>query len=481
MGITRVLHPIRLWAFVAVAIACVLHSSVPAAAEEDLWQYQGSAGNSVIAWSEQGIDFPSFFAPENRQCLVTSLQCDTVHAPMGHGFVDYSVCDSAAELFCIESMSISKNGKPVSTQLVEEVEWQKIVVPLEHGLIRGGGPTIWSTDIDGVKQLYAVKAFSGFSWNQGPAHVDKLEIVITPVRLGAGRCSLHSSHGCFMEQSFNDGDRASITLRLPANLGGFFMGRIGNAVVKQFSSTDGYSRVVELSADPVEVPRAAVSIMAGESGLTGLCPAGNVCRFPAYDGGALGEGGYSPAWKETLVNSGNRSQGRGRVWRVYAMSPQSTEYRGCTNEVPGFLGVGSTNALLYDYNPPKYSSGNFVFKVGGLHFKMDGSLELGSYQVKISSAFARCLYGFTSAPISAIISISDEAGTQTNAITSVGESGGWLNIVATGFTFSSPTISVKLSQAKAAAVKTTITCTKGKLTKKVTAVGPKCPVGYKTK
>jgi hypothetical protein len=43
------------------------------------------------------------------------------------------------------------------------------------------------------------------------------------------------------------------------------------------------------------------------------------------------------------------------------------------------------------------------------------------------------------------------------------------------------------AEAKAAAVKaaankkTTITCTKGKLTKKVTAVKPKCPAGYKLK
>jgi hypothetical protein len=31
------------------------------------------------------------------------------------------------------------------------------------------------------------------------------------------------------------------------------------------------------------------------------------------------------------------------------------------------------------------------------------------------------------------------------------------------------------------AKKTTITCVKGKLTKKVTAVNPKCPAGYKKK
>jgi len=36
--------------------------------------------------------------------------------------------------------------------------------------------------------------------------------------------------------------------------------------------------------------------------------------------------------------------------------------------------------------------------------------------------------------------------------------------------------------AKAAALKkSTITCIKGKLTKKVTAVKPRCPVGYKVK
>jgi len=37
------------------------------------------------------------------------------------------------------------------------------------------------------------------------------------------------------------------------------------------------------------------------------------------------------------------------------------------------------------------------------------------------------------------------------------------------------------AKASAALKKTTITCVKGKLTKKVTAVKPKCPSGYKLK
>jgi hypothetical protein len=73
----------------------------------------------------------------------------------------------------------------------------------------------------------------------------------------------------------------------------------------------------------------------------------------------------------------------------------------------------------------------------------------------------------------------------------INEKDGWLKMTAGGFTFSTPSIKVKLSQeapatsaapaAKPVAKKTTITCVKGKTTKKVTAIKPTCPTGYKKK
>jgi hypothetical protein len=89
----------------------------------------------------------------------------------------------------------------------------------------------------------------------------------------------------------------------------------------------------------------------------------------------------------------------------------------------------------------------------------------------------------------------------------VKETSGWLHLSAAGFTFSSPTLKVKLTQdANAVAPaptpsaepavsaepapqiptapvikKSTITCVKGKTTKKVSAVSPKCPAGFKKK
>jgi hypothetical protein len=46
---------------------------------------------------------------------------------------------------------------------------------------------------------------------------------------------------------------------------------------------------------------------------------------------------------------------------------------------------------------------------------------------------------------------------------------------------SAPTPTPSVAAKPAAAVKTSITCLKGKISKKITAVNPSCPKGYKKK
>jgi hypothetical protein len=71
------------------------------------------------------------------------------------------------------------------------------------------------------------------------------------------------------------------------------------------------------------------------------------------------------------------------------------------------------------------------------------------------------------------------------ATTVVNEKNGFFRMGAYGFGFSSPTIKMKITQAgsiaKAGAAKITITCVNGKKAKKVTAVKPVCPAGFKKK
>jgi hypothetical protein len=124
------------------------------------------------------------------------------------------------------------------------------------------------------------------------------------------------------------------------------------------------------------------------------------------------------------------------------------------------------------------------YKVASLHYLPDGSAFHGSYDLIIRSDVARCLYKFSNAPISATISIVSEDGTNQVASTTVGEKDGWLYLSANGFTFSSPTVKVKLTQegspaAATKAVPRKINCVKGKVSKVVTTAT--CPVGYKKK
>jgi hypothetical protein len=100
----------------------------------------------------------------------------------------------------------------------------------------------------------------------------------------------------------------------------------------------------------------------------------------------------------------------------------------------------------------------------------------------MASDVARCLYGFSNSPVKASIQIVNENGQNSVATTVINEKDGWLKLGAYGFTFSSPTLKVKLTQEKAASKKkVTISCVKGKITKKVSGVSPKCPSGYKVK
>jgi len=201
-------------------------------------------------------------------------------------------------------------------------------------------------------------------------------------------------------------------------------------------------------------------------------------------------------------------------WRLYLkdIASQSTTSWGiesttwssdnsCLRDKTRVLGIVATNAMGYDGSVPKFEDGSLNYRVTGLHYGTDGkTLNLGTYDLLLRSDAARCLYGFSNAPVSASVSITSGDGSQNVATTVVTEKDGWLKLQAAGFTFSEKTIRLKLNQEAAApaptptaeptptasaapvvAKKTTIQCVKAKVVKKVTAVKPKCPAGYKKK
>ena len=135
-----------------------------------------------------------------------------------------------------------------------------------------------------------------------------------------------------------------------------------------------------------------------------------------------------------------------------------------------------------------------VMAVGAPHFDVDGSVVEGWYEGAIRGRYITSRFGIkpSLAAGSARLEIVYADGQRKVATISAkyDSATDWLYLKGYGFTYSSPRLMVKFekpaevvqvkSPAKVA-VKKTITCVKGKTSKKVTAVKPVCPAGYKKK
>jgi hypothetical protein len=172
----------------------------------------------------------------------------------------------------------------------------------------------------------------------------------------------------------------------------------------------------------------------------------------------------------------------------------------CFQDTKSVTGIVTTNATQYSAGPPAFdrNEGTLNYQVSAPHYSPDNSEFKGSYDLVMRSDVARCIYGFSKAPISATLEITSSDGTPQIATTIIGEKNGWVYLRAKNFEFSAPIIKAKLSQEAEVVVaptptptptaskkpvvkKISITCIKGKSSKKVTAVKPKCPTGFKKK
>ena len=205
--------------------------------------------------------------------------------------------------------------------------------------------------------------------------------------------------------------------------------------------------------------------------------------------------GFAPSYKDKATTTAS-------YWSFKNLNyGQDESTRKCSDDTGNLAGLVTTNALAYAAGPPVFDkeTSSLSYKVSSPHFEANGAEASGSYDLTLRSDVARCIYGFSNAPIKAEISITSSDGEKKVATTTVNEKNGWLYLSAKGFTSSTPLINVKLSQdvvfvekpapapeavapAKAVAKKSiTITCVKGKASKKVTGAKPKCPTGYKKK
>ena len=329
-------------------------------------------------------------------------------------------------------------------------------------------------------------------------------------------CAIAERGMCGYRLPFDLEKTVVLKVRLSQPVQGWLHGRIKDADIVMSTAADN-SQVVEISAKPLSIPSVYGWVKWGDlpQKVKDLYPVGAGGTSRGYEDFTT-----TDLFSRTLLTksevAGERPINEMNLW-LPLLNDKAAAMRTfwvaqtIRGELPfdtnncvrgkGFTGVIGTNAVVYSDGPPTFdkSEQSLNYTVGASHFDSKGELFKGYYQLNLRSDVARCLYGFGSSPIQAKIEVSSSNGAPSVATTIISESNGWLKMTAAGFTFSTPKIKVKLTQevtaptpmptptptpsasTKPVIKSVTITCIKGKTSKKVTAVTPKCPAGYKKK
>lgn len=349
----------------------------------------------------------------------------------------------------------------------------------------------------------------------------------TPTGPGTDACAGVSTTECARRETFPVDTVFGLSLRLSGEVKGWLHGRIRDPLI-DYKSTSTNTKII-IQALPVSVP-----IVAGwtdRSNLPVVIPGASVEPVPGtmMTGGTTVENTIE-LLKVWLPLLSDKAQANPMLWQFsslrYSNLPGANS---CMFDSKSLAGFVSTNSTIYTDGPPLYNSEteSIDYKLASPHFTRKGEVFKGVYNLTIRSDVARCIYKFTNAPIKATISVTDESGQSSVAVESMSEHDGWIYLSASGFTFSAPTVHVKLigtpipevpvvpivtatptptptpstitiptptasstpsptstiksDSKKPTPKKSTITCVKGKTVKKVTSLKPICPGGYKEK
>lgn len=423
-------------------------------------------------------------------------------------------CELGVSDTCVESLTLTdSSGKSVKATFTKDVETKKYQGNSKFSTPYGGSISVWKAE--GVAnslgtQEYAVKVHidqqnfdnrgCGLDPVKCPFKLGNFSALVSPIKVqpidNTLNCLWTAGNECGQVGKFPEGVRVGLSVRITNNLTGFMFGRMQDVTmeVTPYSPT---INTVRVEASPVNVPsiyayveksalpqnpeiekywkqrRANLATQDFQSSDTvdlGPWPQYAMDDFLAF---------------EKYVKSGPTISS---IWKFGTGLGQATGSP-CFNDKSKLLGLVTTNASTFLPFPPIFDGASLNYKVGGAHHLEDGiTLTKGVYDLALRSDFARCLYGFSNAPIKAAVTISyGQEGTQNVATETVSQDKAkeWIYISAKNFTFSAPTIKVKFTQeavvAPAPIRKTTISCIKGKVTKKITAVNPKCPKGFKKK
>ena len=549
---------------IILALAVLMMAIGPATADQTLLtfaQAEAKPRPHVPSWGlyldeNQDLGPTALYKRDNDK----SFLCDNLTDPKCVGEVDlyqilnFDICKEEFQLSCIVGIwAQDSSGKRIPGELVRTIAFDKKYAIAENVALNlpnsTGYGAIWS--FPGVKNsagsnkylartnvtMFKMAKDQIFKYGEINSNITPITEIsgnYAPIELGPNggysgslttpegkRCAGVENGICLLPAEFPTEYRFGLTLRMGEKLSGWFHGRFSLPQI----SISNWKQGQEISVEgaPVKVPALDFVVP-----MTDLSPEMlqqlTDCRKDISCRGARGS--ESGVWQtatnithpnamELLTGFSKLYLDRATTTKTYwsfknmfnhAGSINEGTLKECSSSAGSLAGLVTTNSLTYSSGPPVFdkASGSLIYKVSSPHLEANGDVARGSYDLVMRADVARCVYGFSNAPIRAEISItSGDGSTQEIASELVSEKDGWISLSAKNFTFSAPTLKVRLTQEKPkevapvpapapstsatptpvaikAAVKT-LKCVKGKVVKTIKGANPKCPAGYKAK
>lgn len=449
-------------------------------------------------------------------------------------------CKGTSDQWCIESLSVRKKDEPITklATFIRQVNGQTVVNTPGDGIPGGSTMSLWRAE--GMKNSGGVETYAAYvvlkatTFPGRPPTFTEFTAMVLPysektgfqyiqaatnemtmpngtIRVGSrgseSECAWTEAGVCGLMEDFPNGTRAALTLRVSNQLTGWLMGRMADPII-DVQPFDAEQNKISIDAEPVKVPKfyATTDRTTASQAILSSLPR-NADFAGVMNSRANEQGAFATiqTWKDVAKDT---AAGVVSTWSATTISNGFGSQ--CLADKTKLLGVVTTNAMVYEGTAPRFENSTLNYQVGGMHYNPDGTVFEGTYDLVMRKGTAQCLYGFTDAPITATVTVVDAGKEQRIETSSLQELGTgadkWLKLSARGFTFSSPTLKIKLNQEKPAApapsqtqapaanqsstaaapaqkavAKVSITCVKGKVTRKVLGVAPKCPAGFKKK
>lgn len=317
-------------------------------------------------------------------------------------------------------------------------------------------------------------------------------------------CLANDTGVCLHRRDFPAKARLKVTLQLPKFISGWLNGRLNKPTVTSAPFSPSSDRiVVEAGAEQnifagnwmkkSSLPKLTFKTDAAARMFMGLTTGDNPMSLRDS-----GEDGALDAYETWAPYLGEKAFAINETWTL--SNARVDNPSSCVKKGAGVQGVVATNASAYEATAPTYdkATGTLNYRVAAPHFAPDGKTEnIGTYGLSMSTSLIKCMYGVDQLPSSASIAITSSDGKERVSTVALQQVGNWVHLSAENFTFSSPTLKIKLNQsstaattltntsttttapAKSTAPKLSITCVKGKVVKKVTGLAPKCPAGFR--